>query len=70
MGFYVFRHKRLPNPFWLCYSNTVASTFVEASFFNERLAPTDVGHLKYANHRHTLLRQIASAQNRTQVEDG
>ena len=71
MGFYVFRHKRLPNLFRLCYNSFNASTKVGASFFcNERLAPSDVGPLKYAKHRYTQLRQIASAQNRTQVEDG
>ena len=71
MGFYVFRHKHLPNLFWLCYTSRIASTKVEASCFcSEGLAPTDVGPLKYAKRRHTLLKQIASAQNRTQVEDG
>ena len=70
MGFYVFRHKHLPNLFWLGYTSCNASTKVEASFFSERLAPTDVGSLKYAKRRHTLLKQITSAQNRTQVEDG
>jgi len=33
MGFYVFRHKRLPNLFWLCYDSSNASTEIGAPFF-------------------------------------